>query len=62
MFSKYRSDHVHHLKQIFNRCKKYAISLNPKKNIFTLIEGKILDFIFSKLGIVIEPERIKEIS
>jgi hypothetical protein len=31
IFSKNKSDHVHHLKQIFDRCRKYGISLNPKK-------------------------------
>lgn len=33
-FSKRRLGHVRHLKQIFEQCRKYGISLNPKKNIF----------------------------
>jgi hypothetical protein len=44
VFSKNRSDHVHHLKQIFDRCRKYGISLNPKKTIFALTEGKTFRF------------------
>ena len=36
VFSKKREDHVFHLKQFFYRCRKYDISLNPKKNVFTV--------------------------
>jgi len=37
--------------------------LNPKKTILAVIEGKLLGFIVSKLGIVImDPERTKAIS
>jgi hypothetical protein len=53
---------VHHLKQIFYHCRKYGISLIPKKNAFSQTKGKLLGFIVSKLGIVIEPKRIKAIS
>jgi hypothetical protein len=31
VYSKKRADHPQHLKQIFERCRKYGISLNPKK-------------------------------
>ena len=31
VYSKKRSDHLHHLKQIFERCLKYDIYLNPNK-------------------------------
>eukprot|EP00253_Pinus_taeda_P022398 PITA_22398 len=36
VFSKERSNHLHDLNQIFQRCKKYGISLNPKKSFFAL--------------------------
>ena len=62
MYSKKRSDHLKDLKQIFQRCLRYGISLNPKKSFFALSEGKLLGFIVSKSGIHIEPDRIKEIS
>eukprot|EP00253_Pinus_taeda_P008408 PITA_08408 len=62
IFSKERSDHLHDLNQIFQRCKKYGISLNPKKCFFALVQGKILGFIVSKNGIYIDPDMIKEIS
>lgn len=60
-YSKKKSNHLHDLKQIFECCKKYGISLNPKKTLFPLNEGKLLGFIVSKNGIYIDPDRIKEI-
>eukprot|EP00253_Pinus_taeda_P011951 PITA_11951 len=62
VYSKKRGDHLRDLKQIFQRCLRYGISLNPKKSFFALSEGKLLGFIVSKSGIHIEPDRIKEIS
>ena len=61
IFSKKRGEHTFHLKQIFERCRKYGISLNPKKCVFAVTEGKLLGHIVSKRGISIEPERIKAI-
>jgi len=62
VFSKERSSHLQHLNQILQRCKRYGISLNPKKSFFALDQGKLLGFIVSKEGIYIDPDRIKEIS
>eukprot|EP00253_Pinus_taeda_P026706 PITA_26706 len=42
-------------------CRKYGISLNPKKSLFALEEGKLLGHIISKDGIRIDPERIQAI-
>jgi hypothetical protein len=56
VYSKNMSDHISHLTQIFERCRKYGISLNPKKTIFGVDEGKILGHIISKYGINIDPE------
>ena len=61
-FSKKREDHVFQLKFFFYCCTKYNISLNPKKNIFIVLEGKLLGYIISKKGISIDPERIESIS
>ena len=36
IFSKKREEHASHLKQIFERCRKYGISLNPKKYVFAV--------------------------
>jgi len=62
VFSKKRANHLHDLKQIFERSKRYEISLNPKKSFFALNEGKLIGFIVSKDGMYIDPDRIKEIS
>ena len=42
-------------------CRKYGISLNPKKSLFGLEEGKLLGHIISKDGIRIDSERIQAI-
>ena len=60
-FLKGRGEHAFHLRQIFERCHKYGISLNPKKCVFVVMEGKLLGHIVSKKGISIDPERIKAI-
>eukprot|EP00253_Pinus_taeda_P021749 PITA_21749 len=59
--SKYDQKHLKHLRQIFMTCKKYGISLNPKKSMFSLEEGKLLGHIISKDGIRIDLERIQAI-
>ena len=61
IFSKGREEHAFHLKQIFELCRKYGISLNPKKCVFTVTEGKLLGHVVSKMGISIDPKRIKAI-
>eukprot|EP00253_Pinus_taeda_P018338 PITA_18338 len=60
-FSKSDQEHLKHLRQIFMTCKKYVISLNHKKSMFALEEGKLLGHIISKDGIRIDPERIQAI-
>jgi len=40
----------------------YGISLNPKKFLFVVSEGKLLGHIVSKEGIYIDCERIKAIN
>jgi hypothetical protein len=43
-------------------CRRYDISLNPRKYIFVVNEGKTLGFVVSKDRIMIEPERTEAIS
>ena len=62
IFSKDRADHLSHLRKVFERCRKYGISLNPKKSVFAVTEGKLLGFVVSKQGINIDPERTHAIS
>ena len=61
IFSKKREGYAFHLKQIFNYCRKYGISLNPRKCVFAVTEGKLLGHVISKKGISIDPERIRAI-
>jgi len=60
-FSKSDQEHLKHLRQVFLTCRKYGISLNPKKSLFGLEEGKLLGHIISKDGIRIDPNRIQAI-
>ena len=62
VFSKNRADHLTHLRRVFEHCRKYGISLNPKKSIFAVTEGKLLGFVVSKQGINIDPEHTQAIS
>jgi hypothetical protein len=41
VYSKKKEYHPKHLKQIFEQCKKYGISLNPKKTIFLFLFQKV---------------------
>eukprot|EP00253_Pinus_taeda_P010147 PITA_10147 len=59
--SKSDQEHLKHLRQIFMTCRKYSISINPKKSLFSLEEGKLLGHIISKYGIRIDPKRIQAI-
>ena len=61
VFSKEISDHVSHLRQVFMRCSKYGISLNPAKSIFGVDEGKLLGHIISKDGVKIDREQVEAI-
>ena len=61
MFSKTDEEHLEHLRKVFEKCRKFGISLNPKKTLFGLQEGKLLGHIISEEGIKIGPKKIKAI-
>ncbi len=48
VFSKTDVEHLNHLRRVFEKCWKFGISLNPKKILFGLQEGKNLGHIISK--------------
>jgi hypothetical protein len=54
VYSNNREEHIQHLTQMFDRCRRYGISLNPKKTIFSVEEGKLLGHIISQEGIRID--------
>jgi hypothetical protein len=47
MFSKSSKEHYHHLKKVFLKCIKFGLSLNLKKYLFAMKEGKLLGCIVS---------------
>ena len=62
VFSKYRTDHINHLRKVFERCRKFGVSLNPKKTISVVSEGILLRCVVSKHGIMIDPEQTQAVS
>jgi len=61
VFSNSNEEHLYHLKILFQWCRKYGISLNPKKSLFAMDEGKLLGHINSKDSIGIDPARVEAI-
>jgi hypothetical protein len=59
VFSYSYDEHLKHLRKVFQKCRKFGISLNPKNSIFGMQEGKILGHIISKEGINIETSRVE---
>lgn len=61
IFSNSNEKHLKHLRKVFDKCKKFGISLNPKKSLFVVQEGKLLGHIIYKDGVVIDPKRVSTI-
>ena len=61
VYSKTDEEHLVHLRKVFEKCRKYGLSLNPKNSLFAMEEGKLLGHIISKDGIRIDPERVQAI-
>ena len=61
VYSKTDEEHLAHLRRVFEKCRRFGISLNPKKTLFGLEEGKLLGHIISKDVIRIDPNRIEAI-
>ena len=61
VFSKTNEEHLVHFRKVFEKCRKYGLSLNPKKTLFGLQEGKLLGHIIFVEGIKIDPKRIEGI-
>jgi hypothetical protein len=59
--SKKRVDHPAHLRVVFDRCQKYKIRLNPLKCSFCVIVGRLLGFVISKHGIMVDLLKVEEI-
>ena len=61
LFSKERSDHMGHLRKVFERCRKFGISINPAMSVLGIDEGKLLRHIISKDDVKIDSERVEAI-
>ena len=56
VFSHSNEEHLKHLRQTFLKCRKFGLSLNPKKSPFVVHEGKLSGHLVSANGIKIDPE------
>jgi hypothetical protein len=61
VFSGSDKEHFHHLRKVFLKCRRFGLSLNPKKSLFAMKEGKLLGHIVSAEGVRIDPRRVKAI-
>ena len=61
VYSRSNREHMKNLEKVFLKCRKYGISLNPRKSNFALEKGKLMGHIISKYGIKIDPNRFSSI-
>jgi hypothetical protein len=61
VFSKSDKEHRCHLRKVFLKCRSFGISLNPKKSLFTMQEGKLLSHIVSAEGVRIDASKVEVI-
>jgi hypothetical protein len=58
IFSRSDREHCEHLKRVFLKWGKFGLSLNPKKSLFSMKEGKLLGHIVSAEGVRIDSSRV----
>jgi hypothetical protein len=61
VFSRSDKEHCCHLRKVFLKCRRFGLSLNPKKSLFSMKEGKLLGHIVSAKGVRIDPSRVEAI-
>jgi hypothetical protein len=61
VFSSSNEEHRCHLRKVFLKCQKFGLSLNPKKYLFSMKEGKLLGHIVLAEGVRIDPSRVEAI-
>jgi hypothetical protein len=59
--SRKRTNHPTHLRLIFERRRYFQIHLNPNKCSFCVTSGRLLGFIVSTTGIMVDPLEVEEI-
>jgi hypothetical protein len=61
VYSESNDEHLQHLKSTFEKCRRYGISLNPKKSHFLWKKVNFWVILFLPEGIKIDLERVKAI-
>ena len=56
-----RAQHIDDLREVFLRCHKYKICLNPLKCIFCVPISHLIGFIISHKGIIVDPLKFQAI-
>ena len=59
--SQTEEEHLNHMYKLFERLKKYKLTLNPNKCTFGVRSGKLLGFVVSKKGIKVDPAKVKAV-
>jgi hypothetical protein len=59
--SRKRTDHPTHLRLIFECCHYFRIHLNPNKCSFCVTSRRLLGFIISTIGIMVNPLKVEAI-
>ena len=57
--SQKQEQHIDELRQVFLRCRKYEIRLNPFKCAFCVPMGRLLGFIVLHKGMTIDPWKVQ---
>lgn len=60
--SKTKAKHLEILRRIFQRLRDYKVRLNPMKCFFGVLSWKLLGFIFSRIGIEVNPTKVTTIT
>jgi hypothetical protein len=61
IFSKSDREHCCHLRRVLLKCRRFGLSLNPKKSLFSMKKVKLLGHIVSTEGVRIDPNRVEAI-
>jgi hypothetical protein len=61
VFSRSDKEHCCHLRKVFSKCRRFGLSLNSKKSLFAMEEGKLLCHIVLVEGVRIDPSRVEAI-
>jgi hypothetical protein len=61
VFSRFDQENYCHLRKVFLKCWRFGLSLNPKKDVFAMKEGKLLGHRVSAKGVRIDPSRVEAI-